>query len=158
MRIAVFGTIALVAALLLALRADRSPGTSALFHGQTPEGLLVALAAEDGKVHSAYLRWRMKCDHARAPYVSTIKFGPTWGDRFEHDGREFRFSGRDEQRASDGGTIRYDVALSGRLSEDQRLATGHGRTTETRIEGGRPVGVCRSNLVPWTVYRGAPRP
>ena len=158
MRLALYGLVAYVAVALLALQADDAPaGTSALFHGQTREGLLVSLAAEDGKVHSAYLRWRMTCLYDPSPPISTIHFGPQWGDRFEHRGREFSFGGRSEQYVSAGRTVRYEVALGGRLSEDQRSATGHGRTVETWLENGRILDVCRSEDVHWTVHRGAER-
>ena len=157
MRLVLYGLALYVVTAVLAMQADpRPPGTSALFHGQTPEGLLVSVAAEHGEVQSAYLRWRMTCLHAQ-PKVTTIHVGPEWGDRFEHDGREFSFSGRSEQPETATKSVRYEVWLAGRLSEDQRTATGHGRTVETWFEGGQVADVCQSDDVRWAAYRGAER-
>ena len=159
MRLAVWGVVVLLGAAVLAVRAERSSrgAPSALFHGQTPEGELAAIGMRDGRVESAYLRWRMTCERDRSPEVSTIRFGPQYGDRFENRGREFSFAGRDEQAARDGMRVRYEVELSGRVSDDGRSATGHGRTTETWLRDGRVVDVCRSKDVRWTVHRGVAR-
>lgn len=159
MRLAVWATVAALGVAVLAARADRSPPErpTAMFHGQTPEGELAAIATRDGKVQAAYMRWHMTCERDRDPEVSTIRFGPQYGDRFENRGREFSFRGRDTQEAGDGRAIRYEVELEGTLSRDRRSATGHGRTTETWLRDGRVVDVCRSKDVPWTVHRGAVR-
>jgi hypothetical protein len=159
MRVAIWGTVVALGAVVLAARADRSPAErpTAMFHGQTPEGELAAIGTRDGKVLAAYMRWHMTCERNRSPDVSTIRFGPQYGDRFENRGREFSFRGRDTQEAGRGRAVRYEVALSGTLSRDGRSATGRGRTTETWLANGRVADVCRSKNVPWTVHRGALR-
>lgn len=160
MRLVVYGTVLVLALGVAAARTIDRPvpvkaSWAALYHGQTPEGLLTALSVRDGKVQQAYLRWRMSCVGDHRPYVSTITFKREFGDRFEHDGRRFGTHGRQIQEA-DGGrqTIRFDVRMSGRLSEDGRSASGSGQTTETWLRDGRVVATCRSSRVPWTVHRG----
>jgi hypothetical protein len=159
MRVAVWGLVVALGAAVLAVRSERSPDerTTAMYHGQTPEGELAAIGVRDGKVLSAYMRWQMTCERDRSPAVSTIHFGPQHGDRFENDGRAFGFRGSEEEYAGGGRTIRYQVELEGRLSADRRSASGHGRTTETWLKDGGVVDVCRSKDVPWTVHRGAVR-
>jgi hypothetical protein len=159
MRLAVWGVVLVLGGAVLAARADRSPPERqpTLFHGQTPEGEPAAIGTEEGKVHAAHMRWHVTCERDRSPEVSTITFGPQYGDRFENRGREFSFRGRDTQQAGDGRAVRYEVELQGTLSRDGRSATGHGRTTETWIRDGRVVDVCRSEDVPWTVHRGVLR-
>ena len=158
-RLAVYPIVVAIAVVAFVMRSDGSPSgaTTAMFHGQTPEGELAAIGMRDGKVQSAYLRWRMTCEVDRSPDTSTIRFGPQYGDRFDNRGREFSFEGRSEQPARDGHRIRYDVELSGRVSEDGRSATGRGRTIETWVRNGHVVDVCRSKDVPWTVHRGVVR-
>ncbi len=160
MRLVVYGLVVLLAAGVLAVRAASDEGggkhVSALYHGQTPEGLLAALSVTDGKVHQAYMRWRMTCENDRSPAISTATFKPQYGDRFEHDGRRFTGGGRKVQDVGGGETIRYDVRLSGELAEDGLSASGSGRATETWMRNGRVTDVCRSKRVPWTVHRGMP--
>jgi hypothetical protein len=158
MRLAVWGTVALMAVSVLAVRALKQPEakthTGALYHGQTPEGLLTALSVTDLEVRQAYLRWRMTCERGHEPYVSTITFKPEYGDRFAHDGRRFTGGGRKTEDVGGGESIRYDVRVSGQLSEDGLSASGGGQTTETWMRNGRVTDVCRSERVPWTVHRG----
>lgn len=159
MRLAVYGAVVLLAAAALAVRAAGEPDEKkeswgALYHGQTPEGLLAALSVTDGKVHQAYLRWRMTCEKDRPPAISTITFKPEYGDRFRHDGRRFSAGGRKEEDVGGGERIRYDVRVSGQMSEDGMTASGSGQTTETWLRDGSVVDVCRSERVPWTVHRG----
>jgi hypothetical protein len=161
MRLAVYGMVVLLAAGVFAVRALKQPEggdgrVSALFHGQTPEGLQAALSVTDGRVHQAYMRWRMTCEEDRSPSISTITFKEQYGDRFTRDGRRFSTGGRKDQDAGGGRTIRYDVRLSGQLSEDGLSASGSGQTTETWLRNGRVIDVCRSERVPWTVHRGMP--
>ena len=158
MRIAIYGMVALLAAGVLAARALHEPqpkkATSALFHGQTPEGLLAALSVTDGKVHQAYLRWRMSCEKDSSPGVASVTFKPEFGDRIANGGRRFSAGGRKDQDVGGGETIRYDVRMSGRLSEDGLSASGSGQATSTWMQNGRVTDVCRSERVPWTVHRG----
>jgi hypothetical protein len=159
MRLALWGLVALMVVSVLAVRElKREPAAAtqagALYHGQTPEGLLTALAITDGKVHQAYLRWRMTCERGREPYVSTITFKPEYGDRFDHDGRRFTAGGRKTEDAPRGESVRYDVRVSGEVSGDRMSASGSGQTTETWMRNGRVTDVCRSERVPWTVHRG----
>jgi hypothetical protein len=160
MRLVVYGTVALLVAGVGALRAAHGPGAggrsvSALYHGQTPEGLLAALSVTDGKVREAYLRWEMTCRRDHSPDISTITFKPQYGDRFGQDGRRFFTGGHKFEEAGGGITIRYDVDVSGQLSADGRSASGSGQTTQTWMRNGRVTDVCHSQRVPWTVYRGA---
>ena len=160
MRLAIYGLVALLAAGVFAARATRASsedGGSAMYHGQSREGLLAAATVSGGKVEGMYLRWKMTCAEDRTPEVSTIRFGPQYGDRFEHRGRAFSFSGTSEQEVRRGSTIRYDVTLTGRVSADGRTIEGRGQTTETWLRGGRVVDLCRSERVPWTLHRGAVR-
>ncbi|HEX8743616.1 MAG TPA: hypothetical protein VF712_10825 [Thermoleophilaceae bacterium] len=158
MRLAVYGMVALLAVGVLAMRATREPprklSEGALYHGQTPEGLLAALSVTDGKVREAYFRWRMSCEKDRAPEVSTLVFKPEYGDRFEHDGRRFSTDGHATQDVGGGERISYDVHVRGQLSEDGRSASGSGQTVETWTRNGRVTDVCYSKRVPWTVHRG----
>jgi hypothetical protein len=158
MRLIVYGLTALLVVGILAMRAShdsRSRGSvSALYHGQTPEGLLVALSVTDGKVREAYLRWHMTCQRADAPDISTITFKPQYGDRFRQTGRRFSAGGSKVQDAGGGEKIRYDVQVSGQLSEDLRSASGSGQTTQTWTRNGFVTDVCHSQRVPWTVHRG----
>ena len=159
MRAVIYGIVVLLAAGVFAVRAlnpsDAKGSWSALYHGQTPEGLLTALSVTDGKVHQAYLRYRMTCEGDHRPYVSTITFKQQYGDHFRHDGRRFTGGGRKTQDAGDGESIRFDVRVSGELAGDSMSASGSGQTTETWMRDGRVVAVCRSERVPWTVHRGA---
>jgi hypothetical protein len=162
MRVLVYGMVVLLAAGVLAVRAVSQPegagrgGASALYHGQTPEGLAAALSVSDGEVHQAYMRWRMTCERGHEPYISTVTFKQRYGDRFERDGRRFATGGRKDQDAGGGETIRFDVRVSGELSENGLSASGSGQTTETWLRHGRVTDVCRSERVPWTVHRGMP--
>ena len=157
MRVVVYGMVVVIAALVLAMRAgnDRgSAGGRAIFHGQTPEKLLVAMTVEDGRAHSAYMRWRMTCDVDRTPEVSTVRFGRQFGDRFTQRGSTFSFEGRDDQQVRRGYTTRYHVKFGGEISEDGRTIRGHGQTTEVWLRNGRVVDTCHSKDVRWTAYRG----
>jgi hypothetical protein len=157
MRLAIYGTVLLLALGVLAVRSAKPQANgswAALYHGQTPEGLLSALSVRDGKVRQAYLRWRMTCEGDHRPYTSSITFKRELGDRFEYDGRRFSTGGRQIQKAGRGETIRFDVRVSGRLAEDGLSASGSGQTTETWMRDGRTVATCRSARVPWTVHRG----
>jgi hypothetical protein len=162
MRLAVYGTIVVIAALLLALRAtgdDSHAGLGrAIFHGQTPEGLLVAMTVEDGRAGSAYMRWRMTCDVDRTPEISTIRFGRQFGDRFTQRGSAFSFEGRDDQQVRRGYTTRYHVRFGGEISDDGRTIRGHGQTTEVWLRNGRVVDTCRSKNVKFRAYRGSVSP
>ena len=158
MRLLIWGMVALLALGVFAARAMKAPeakqSTGALYHGQTPEGLMTALSVTDGKVRQAYMRWKMTCERDRSPAVSTITFKPEYGDRFQHDGRRFSAGGRKVEDVGGGERIRYDVRVSGQMSEDGLSASGSGQTTETWMRGGRVTDVCRSERVPWTVHRG----
>lgn len=164
MRLAIYGMVVLLAAGVFAVRALKQPEArggmswNALYHGQTPEGLLTALSATDGKVHQAYLRFRMSCEKDTSPSVTTISFKKQYGDRFEHDGRRFSAGGRKTQDAGGGESVRYDVSVSGRMAENDMSASGSGQVTETWMRDGRVTDVCRSKRVPWTVHRGAKVP
>jgi hypothetical protein len=157
MRLVVYGMVALLCGAVLAVRAQRSPAPAgdAMYHGQTRERLLAAVTVSGGRVESAYLRWRMTCDHGRASYVSTIRFGVPFGDELAYRGRDFSFRGSDEQAVRRGTRTRYEVQIAGTVSDDGRTVTGHGRTTETHVRDGRALATCRSEDVPWTVHRGA---
>jgi hypothetical protein len=159
LRLTTWAVLAAVVGLVLALRAsDREPpeGNAAMYHGQTPEGLLGAAVVRDYKVRGVYMRWRMTCARDRSPeIVSTIRFGEQWGDEFDYDGRRFSFAGRDEQQPRKGFTTRYDVRIQGEISEDGRTVTVHGRNSETWLRGGRVVDTCRSRDVSFTGHRGA---
>jgi hypothetical protein len=158
MRIAVYATVAVLAVLAIALRPSggggQKAGEGALYHGQTPEGLLTAISVTDGEVRQGYFRWRMTCENDRSPEVSTITFKPEYGDRFEHDGRRFAAGGRKTEDVGGGERIRYDVQVRGELSEDRLSASGSGQVTETWTRAGRVTDVCRSKRVPWTLHRG----
>lgn len=160
MRLVIYGMVVVLAAGVFAVRAMKQPEggkvTSALYHGQTPEGLLAALSVTDGKVHQAYMRWQMTCENGHEPYVSTVTFKEQYGDRFENDGRRFTAGGRKDQDLGGGEKIRFDVRLGGQLSEDGLSASGSGQTTETWMRNGRVTDVCRSERAPWTVHRGMP--
>ena len=158
LRLVVFGMVALLAVGVFALRASSGPGhkvgEGALYHGQTPEGLLTALSVTNGEVRQGYFRWKMSCEKDSSPEVSTITFKPEFGDRFEQDGRRFSAGGQKTEDVGGGERIRYDVQVRGELSENGLSASGSGQTTETWIRNGRVVDVCRSKRVPWTLHRG----
>ena len=158
MRIAVYAMVVLLAVGALALRASRSPGQKAgegaLYHGQTPEGLLTAISVTNGEVRQGYFRWKMTCENDRSPEVATITFKPEFGDRFEQDGRRFSAGGRKTEDVGGGERIRYDVQVRGELSENGLSASGSGQVTETWMRHGRVTDVCRSKRVPWTLHRG----
>ena len=157
MRLAVYGTVAVLAAVILAVRMgddSKARSTGALYHGQTPEGLLAAAAVRDGKVRSVYMRWRMTCERDRTPDISTIRFGEQYGDRFAYRGRSYSFAGGNSQTIRTGYVTRYRVEIGGTLSPDGRTVTGHGRTTETWLRDGRVVDTCRSKDVTFTAHRG----
>ena len=158
MRVAVYGAVALLAAVVLALRGgdDRaSAGTAAMYHGQTGEKLLAAAVVRDGKVRGVYMRWRVTCERDPTPNVSTIRFGEQFGDELDHRGRRFSFAGRDDQAVRRGYVTRYDVRLAGEVSADGRTVRAHGQTTEPWPRGGRVVDRCRSEDVGFTAHRGA---
>jgi hypothetical protein len=158
LRLTMLVTVALVAFGVHTLRsADREEptGNAAMYHGQTPEGLLAAAVVRDGKVRGVYMRWRMSCERDRSPeIVSTIRFGEQWGDEFDHAGRRFSFAGRDDQRVRRGYVTRYDVRIAGRISDDGRTITANGANTETWLRRGRVADVCRSKDVRFTAHRG----
>jgi hypothetical protein len=158
MRLAVYAMVALLAAGVFALRSTdgsgKKPSEGALYHGQTPEGLLTALSVTDGKVRQGYFRWKMSCENDASPEISTITFKPEFGDRFEQDGRRFTAGGRKTEDAGGGERIRYEVEVRGELSQNGLSANGSGQVTETWMRNGRVVDVCRSERVPWTLHRG----
>jgi hypothetical protein len=157
-RLVVFGMVALLAVGVLALRATSGPGQKvsegALYHGQTPEGLLTAISVTDGDVRQGYFRWRMSCENQARPKVTTITFKPEFGDRIEQDGRRFTAGGRKTEDLGGGERVRYRVEVRGELSEDGLSASGSGQTTETWMRNGQVTDVCRSERVPWTLHRG----
>ena len=158
MRVAVYGMVAVLAAVILVARGGdgrASAGSAAMYHGQTGERLLAAAVVRDGKVRGVYMRWRVTCERDRTPNVSTIRFGEQWGDEFSYDGRRFSFAGRDEQDVRRGYSTRYDVRLSGEVAADGRTVTARGRTVETWVRSGRVVDTCRSRDVKFTAHRGA---
>ena len=159
LRLAVFGMVALLAVGVFALRAtSEGPGEKrswgALYHGQTPEGLLTAISVTDDKVRQGYFRWKTTCENDPSPEVSTITFKPEFGVRFEQDGRAFTAGGRKTEDVGGGERIRYDVQVRGELAENGRSASGSGQVTETWMRNGRVTDVCRSKRVPWTLHRG----
>lgn len=158
MRLAVYGTVALLAAAVLVARGGdgrAGTGSAAMYHGQTEERLLAAAVVRDGRVRSVYMRWRVTCERDRTPNVSTIRFGEQFGDEFDHRGRRFSFAGRDDQAVRRGFVTRYDVRVSGAVSGDGRTITGRAQTTETWLRHGRVVDTCRSDDVGFTAHRGA---
>ena len=158
MRLGVYAMVVLLAAGVFALRSGGAPGQKvsegALYHGQTPEGLITAISVTDGDVRQGHFRWRMTCENDRSPEVATATFKPELGDRFVNDGRSFSVSGRKTQDVGGGERIRYEVTARGELSEDGLSASGSGQMTETWIRNGRVTDVCRSERVPWTLHRG----
>ena len=161
MRLALYGTALVIAGLLLVLRSEDNSHSQlgrSIFHGQTPEGLLVAMTVEDGRAGSAYMRWRMTCESGGKAGILTLRFGKQFGQRFSQRGSAFSYEGRQEVAGARGHRTRYDIRFGGRVSDDGRTIRGHGQVVHTMLHDGRVADTCRSEDVKWTAYRGTVMP
>jgi hypothetical protein len=162
MRLAVYGTVLVLAAGVYALRAGRTPDDAAANGGHTVEGQLAGRTNErlpaqmllvDGEIRRLHVVWQMSCQNEPRP-PSGISFSGDYGDRFERRGTTFHVGGRETQDMGGGESVRYVVDVSGRV--DGNAAEGRGHLTETWLRDGRVVDRCHSKEIVWQVGSGMP--
>ena len=163
MRLAIYGTVLILAAGLYALRAGRAPDDAAAngghtveaeLSGRTNERLPVQVSLVSGEIREVHMRWRMTCENERHTNPSAVHFGSAYGDRIERRGSTFHVGGRADQDMGGGATVRYDADVSGRV--DGNAAEGRAHLTETWLRDGRVVDRCHSDEIVWQIGSGMP--
>jgi hypothetical protein len=162
MRLAVYGTVLVLAGGVYALRAGRAPDDAAAngghtveaeLAGRTSERLPVQMSLVDGQIRRLHVRWRMSCENGPRP-PSGISFSSDYGDRFERRGTTFHVGGRETQDMGGGVSVLYVVDVSGRIVGE--AAEGRGHLTETWFRDGQVVDRCHSGEITWRVGAGMP--
>jgi hypothetical protein len=163
MRLAIYGTVLIVAAGVYALRAGPAPDDAAAngghtleaqLAGRTNERLPVEMSLVDGEIRRLHVRWQMTCENERQTNPSGISFSSDHGDRFERHGTAFHVGGRETQDMGGGESVLYVVDVSGRV--EGNAAEGHGHLTETWFRDGQMVDRCHSDEIVWRVGSGMP--
>jgi hypothetical protein len=159
MRIALYGTVLLLAGGVYALRTSsasshRASGTD--LSGRTGEDLPVRVATDGRSVVYVHVRFEMSCADGVDRGPSGFGFSEDYGDRFLRRGRHFDVSGFSQQQLEDGWSVRYGGAVAGNLTADGGAAAGTAWAHETWYRNGRYMVGCDSRNVTWSAKRGMP--
>ncbi|HEX8065615.1 MAG TPA: hypothetical protein VF520_03705 [Thermoleophilaceae bacterium] len=157
MRLAVYGTVLLLAVGVYALRASRAESSGhrvTALAGPVEDDGGVRMLARYGQVQFVEARLHTHCTDGRAGWRSTVRLSGGHGSEWAYDGRRFDTWMNGTRR--DGDAIwRYAIRVRGELSSDGRSATGRARLIQVRLANGMQ-DVCDSGEVRFRARAGMP--